>query len=235
MVRATARLLCVVLLLTLTATYAAAASIWNGPRITFTKLRGQDETLRQFQDRITPQVWLTRGNNRGLYNIRQEFAYVDGVSPVDTEWAYGTTADLPNLKFASWVVFHGRCPPCQVGRDAVVHLISEDIYIDIKMPELGGRQRQRHLRAVDGAGRHRHLVRRRVLPQRLQALLHDGQPGRGHGARCGEGRLDAHGSGVSRGHDAGIGNDAGVPLLQRRVRAALARTSTRPTPTNAAH
>src|SRR5437867_8642600 len=132
MMQAVSRILGIGLLLTLTAMYAQAATIWNGPRITFTKLRGQDPTLPQFQDRITPRVWLTRGNNGGLYNIRQEFPFVRGVSPVDTEWAYGTTADLPNLKFANWVVFHGGCSPCQVGRDAVVHLISEDIYIDIK-------------------------------------------------------------------------------------------------------
>lgn len=123
----------IVMLLASTAMVAEAATIWNGPRITFTKLRGQDPTLPQFQDRITPRVWLTRGNNRGLYNARQELAFLDAVSPGDTEWAYGTTADLPNLKFQSWVLFHGRCSPCQVGRDAVVHLISEDIYIDIKV------------------------------------------------------------------------------------------------------
>src|SRR5262245_24201183 len=108
-----------------------AATIWNGPKITFSKFRGQDETNPAFQDRITPRVWLTRGNTRGLYNIRQESFFSRGVSPVDTEWAFGTTADLPNLKFTDWVAFHGGCSPCQVGRNAVVHLISEDIYIDI--------------------------------------------------------------------------------------------------------
>lgn len=133
MLQTTWKILGVVLLLTLTTPDAEAATIWNGPRITFTKLRGQDATLPQFQDRITPRVWLTRGNNGGLYNARQEFPFRSGVSPVDTEWAYGATADLPNLKFANWVAFHGGCPPCQVGRDAVVHLISEDIYIDIKI------------------------------------------------------------------------------------------------------
>src|SRR5687767_1899307 len=96
MLQTTWRILGVILLLTSTVTFANAASIWNGPRITFTKLRGQDATLPQFQDRITPRVWLTRGNNGGLYNVRQEFPFVSTVSPVDTEWAYGTTADLPN-------------------------------------------------------------------------------------------------------------------------------------------
>src|SRR5262249_27934908 len=54
-------------------------------------------------------------------------------SPADTEWAYGTTADLPNLRFTNWVAFHGANSPSQVGKNAVLHLISEDIYIDIKV------------------------------------------------------------------------------------------------------
>src|SRR5262245_46053620 len=133
MMRAVWGILGIVLLWAHAAMPAEAATIWNGPRITFTKLRGQDDKLPQFQDRITPRVWLTRGNNGGLYNVRQETPFMRGVSPVDTEWAFGTTADLPNLKFANWLFYHGLCPPCQEGRDAVVHLISEDIYIDIKI------------------------------------------------------------------------------------------------------
>ena len=124
-----------------TAGCTEAATIWNGPRITFTKLRGQNETLPQFQDAITPRVWLTRGNNQGIYNIRQESRFTPGVSPVDTEWAFGTTADLPNLKFRDWLTFHGGCPPCLEGKDTVLHLISEDIYIDFKViswPALSG-------------------------------------------------------------------------------------------------
>src|SRR4051812_28253492 len=133
MLRAIWKMLGIGLLLILIGAYAEAATIWAGPRITFTKLRGQDETLPQFQDRITPRVWLTRGNNRGLYNARQESGFIRGVSPVDTEWAFGTTTEVSNLKFSNWVTFHGGCSPCQVGRNAVLHLISEDIYIDIKV------------------------------------------------------------------------------------------------------
>src|SRR5262245_31736866 len=109
-----------------TVTAAHAATIWTGPKITFTKLRGLDETNPINQDRITPRVWLTRGNSRGLYNIRQENNFSRASSPADTEWAYGTTAQLPNLKFTNWVAFHGGNSPSQVGKDAVLHLISED-------------------------------------------------------------------------------------------------------------
>ncbi len=115
------------------ATAAEAATIWTGPRITFAKLNSDDATLPQFQDRMTPRVWLTRGPNQGFYNIAQESTFTRATSPADTEWAFGTTADLPNLKFTTWVNYHGGCGPCQVGKDSVVHLISDDIYIDIKI------------------------------------------------------------------------------------------------------
>ncbi len=111
---------------------AEASTIWNGPRTTISKLRSNDQKLPAFQDRLTSNVWLTRGASQGIYNIKKESTFTTGVSPVDTEWSYGTTAELPNLKFADWVTFNGRCPPCSVGKDAVVHLISDDIYIDIK-------------------------------------------------------------------------------------------------------
>ena len=58
-------------------------------------------------------------------------------SPADTEWAYGTTANVANLIFRPWVDWNGKQPPSMVGRDAVVHLISEDIYIDIKFTAWG--------------------------------------------------------------------------------------------------
>ena len=55
----------------ITSPAAEAATIWTGPKITFTKLRVDDPTNPAFQDRLTPRVWLTRGTNRALYNIRQ--------------------------------------------------------------------------------------------------------------------------------------------------------------------
>ncbi len=37
-----------------------------------------------------------------------------------------------DLTFYTWVTWAGNFPPGTVGQDAVVHLISEDIYIDIR-------------------------------------------------------------------------------------------------------
>jgi hypothetical protein len=75
-----------------------AATIWSGLPITFSKASTADPTQAANQDRITPQVWLTRGSSQGLYNAKIESSY-SSTSPADTEWAYGTTANLPNLTF----------------------------------------------------------------------------------------------------------------------------------------
>jgi len=107
--------------------------IWNGPRVTFAKANHADWTDPANQDRITPNVWLTRQDTAGLFNINQETEYGDG-TPTDTEWAFGTTADLGSLAFQPWYDWQQSVggPPNTVGLDAVVHLISENIYIDIK-------------------------------------------------------------------------------------------------------
>ena len=39
---------------------ARAATIWNGPPISFTKTAGSDPNLAANQDRITANFWLTR-------------------------------------------------------------------------------------------------------------------------------------------------------------------------------
>jgi hypothetical protein len=117
---------------------ADAATIWTGPPITFSKGTGADPTQPASQDRITAGVWITRRDIMGLYNAAAETGYSSG-SPAGTEWAYGTTANVANLVFRPWVDWNGKLPPSMVGRDAVVHLLAEDIYIDIKFTDWGSR------------------------------------------------------------------------------------------------
>jgi len=107
-------------------------NIWTGPPLTFAKADGADWTLQANQDRITSNVWLTRKNSSGLFNIVSESSHTKGVSPADTEWAYGTTADIGSITFASWGTTNGDNPPGMVNQDMVLHLITDDIYIDIK-------------------------------------------------------------------------------------------------------
>lgn len=112
-----------------------AQTIWTGSKITFTKANNADWTMPANQDRITSLIWITRKNNQGIYNIFSESGYATNVSPADTEWALGTTANLGSLTFDDWETItrpselaHLELP----GKEFVLHLISEDIYIDVK-------------------------------------------------------------------------------------------------------
>jgi hypothetical protein len=116
--------------LTATPVTTQAATIWTGPSITFTRPPDAEPELPANQDRITPRVWMSRNRTLGLYNGTTESEWSDK-SPADTEWAYGTTSQLPSLSFKSWLDWHEKCPPCTLGRSAVLHLIAEDVYIDI--------------------------------------------------------------------------------------------------------
>jgi hypothetical protein len=105
-----------------------AQTIWNGPPVS--------ESDANQPDQITPNVWLTRGGSQGLYNAVTESGFIHTYSPADTEWADGTTADpnltsLPYTDWNTWVKGVHSGPPSTVGVNAVVHLISDDIYINI--------------------------------------------------------------------------------------------------------
>jgi hypothetical protein len=103
-------------------------TIWNGPAISVSDAAQPDK--------ITDNVWLARGSQEGLYNAATETGFTHFLSPADTEWADGTTANpnLTSLPYTDWNTWakniHGG-PPNTVGVNAVVHLISDDIYIDI--------------------------------------------------------------------------------------------------------
>lgn len=113
-----------------------AQTIWDGPNMTFTKINFADWTLQANQDRITSNVWITRANTQGIFNIAQEPSYTGmgttGNSPIDTEWAFGTTANLGSLTFTTWAVAMNQDFSNKIGLDMVVHLISDNIYINIK-------------------------------------------------------------------------------------------------------
>ncbi len=116
------------------------ATVWTGPPTTFTKAAGADPTLPANQDRITPNVWITRAGTTGIYNAKSETSFTHAVSPAGTEWANGTITNYASLTYQSWEPWTGGAgggPPSTVGRAAVLHLISEDIYMDIKFTSWG--------------------------------------------------------------------------------------------------
>ena len=140
------------LFLTLAFVSTSAADIWDGPSITFTKGDFVDETDPANQDFLTPNVIITRGDFQGIFNIAQEGVYQSG-SPADTEWAFGTTADIGSLTFQDWDLWHGLNPLSTLGQEAVLHLISEDIYIDIMFTAWtqGGGGGFSYIRSTQGA------------------------------------------------------------------------------------
>ncbi len=116
---------------------AGAEQIWSGFTYHFEKAAYADWTLEANQDRLTDNVWLTRKDTQGLFNIAQESNY-SSTSPADTEWAYGAAAGWASLTFNSWKNWHGNDPASAIGLNAVVHLISDDIYVDIRFLTWGG-------------------------------------------------------------------------------------------------
>lgn len=112
---------------------ATKPNIWDGPMITFVKTAGTDWTLPENQDFITDNVIITRGNNQGIFNIAKESFFNNFNSPSDTEWARGNTSNFGSLNFYKWRDANANCPPCNIGTDFVLHLITDDIYIDIKI------------------------------------------------------------------------------------------------------
>ncbi|MEM1325497.1 MAG: hypothetical protein AAGI23_06060 [Bacteroidota bacterium] len=105
--------------------------IWTGATVTFEKTNDADPTLAANQDRITDKVVLTRGTDGGqLFNIQVESSSDKAESPTGTLWALGTTADIDDLDFQN---FRATIKPKSVvGKDLVLFLVEEEIYIDLK-------------------------------------------------------------------------------------------------------
>lgn len=125
----------------LSITKTNAQTVWTGTTTTFTKSDFADWTLEANQDRITDNVWITRQNKQSIFNIKVETSNNEdgdndactGPTPADTEWAYGTTANYATLTYEPFGTFSG----CDfqnfvVNQNIVLHLITDDIYIDLK-------------------------------------------------------------------------------------------------------
>lgn len=109
-------------------------TIWDGPLLTFSKSTGVDHTEEVNQDRITDNVWITRANAAGqIFNIVVEAVADKTTSPVGTRWAQGTFEELQSVTFTT---FRAACPQQKprlaVGRPMLLHLIEDDIYIEIR-------------------------------------------------------------------------------------------------------
>jgi hypothetical protein len=107
------------------------AVIWTGPTITFEKADGADPTDEANQDRITENVWITRANGGNqIYNIAIEARPNARNSPEGTLWAQGTTAEIDSLRVLPFRTAV-RKPKDVVGKNLVLYIPGENIYIDI--------------------------------------------------------------------------------------------------------
>ncbi len=108
-----------------------AATVWNGPTITYQQ-PAPDPTQATNQDRITPDVWLTRAASKGLFNAVVE-TNATALSPSNTEWASGTLTNFASLNYTNWLAWlNGASPVTLVGQPVVLHLLPDDIYLSVK-------------------------------------------------------------------------------------------------------
>jgi hypothetical protein len=121
------------------ASNSRAATVWTGPNISFTKSAATPS------DTLTPNVVLTRGSSMGMYNSAAEAAFnsVTNASPVDTEWATPvnnpsatvTATNFGALSFTDWTHAYGGPGSglqTNILKPAVVHLISDNIYLNLQ-------------------------------------------------------------------------------------------------------
>ena len=113
-----------------------AQTIWTGETMVFTKANFADWTLEENQDRITDNVWITRKDQRAIFNIvleSESLSGCDSTGPAATQWAIGTTAQgVENLTFGTFYDTHGCAPQDILNVDMVLKLVVENVYIDIK-------------------------------------------------------------------------------------------------------
>src|SRR5580765_7627818 len=120
---------------------ARAATVWNGPTISFTKSNYANPLLAQNQDRLTANVWITRGSSQGLFNANTESHFTHYVSPAGTEWANGSLENYATLSYTNWNHWAKGVNPnpyATVGVQAVLHLIPDDIYLSVQFTSWTG-------------------------------------------------------------------------------------------------
>ena len=123
-----------------------AQTVWTGPQIAFAKADFTDPFAPESQDLLAPGVAISRGDSMGIFNPLSESGFDVLVSPAGTEWAFphnnpGATISAANyamLVFDVWRDAHGGAAAATVGQPAVVHLVAEDVYLDLSFTSYSG-------------------------------------------------------------------------------------------------
>ena len=128
-----------------------AQRIWTEAPIEFARGETGPASDMENQDRITDLVWITRSDEgAGLFNIANDVeTQFFSNSPQGTRWAFAglrnnpatiSANDFATLNFANWQTSLGSMGSLLsniVNRQGVVHLIEDDIYIDIMFTQWG--------------------------------------------------------------------------------------------------
>ncbi len=121
----------------------AAPLVYTGHTVSFSKAAFADHTLSANQDRILSDIIITRAESQGIFNIAQEASFGLGMSPLGTAWAFPNNNPMATLSASNWsaLTFEdwqtanggaGGGPPATVDQDAVLYLVDQDIYLDIR-------------------------------------------------------------------------------------------------------
>jgi hypothetical protein len=132
-----------------------AATVWTGPSITFVKPAGAS-TILSNQDKLTASVILSRNTSNGMINVASpaDVAAFNAASPTGTTWATNiilanagqniTATNYAALTFDTWTIAYntpgmsGTLNANIISHDAVVHLVADDIYLNLHFTSFQG-------------------------------------------------------------------------------------------------
>jgi surface protein len=123
-------------------TCPSKSTIWDGTTIVFTKADGANPEEEANQDRITDNIWITRGNDGGqIFNIKTETSYNKTDSPVGTKWAVGTLDEIETLTFKKFRAAVEKPNSSLIGKNLVMYLEEDDIYLSVKFTSWSAQQK----------------------------------------------------------------------------------------------
>jgi uncharacterized protein (DUF2141 family) len=126
----------------------ATPTFWTGPTNAFSHAAGSSTMDKLTTNHVgadaVNNVWLTRGSRAPLYNAAAETSS-GSLSPSNTKWvvASGPLTGAASLTYGTFDSVVGEAggpsPELSVGKTFYVHIVSDDIYLSLKLTEWGMR------------------------------------------------------------------------------------------------